>query len=174
MTIFKEASSFCLGPTTIISIYSALSVFYLHLLIMSATLDLAIMTRVAAGSGLTIHQPHEEQYTYAAIAIATAVGMLKHQATRGVLVNIALIYDTTRCGDQLFGRDPRLAVQAVDNFIRKIDSRFPMVTIERRLTNLDCIAYHDRCEWEGTQQSWDPRSSMVGLNTVVRTWYFFL
>lgn len=138
---------------------------------MSATLDLAIMTRVAAGSGLTIHQPHEEQYTYAAIAIATAIGMLKHQATRGALVNIALIYDTNRCGSQLFQRDPRLATQAVDNFIRKIDSRFPMVTIERRLTNLDCIAYHDRCEWEGTQQSWDPRSSMIGLNSVVGASY---
>lgn len=134
---------------------------------MSGTLNLVIFNRTGRDMVPTLYQPADVQYTYAAIAIRTALEILKHPDARRVLTAIAFISDVNDSRGERFHGRRQLAEAAVNNFLVKIENRFPMVTIERRLTHLDCIAYHDRGLWEGSLNSFDPRNSMVGLNSVV-------
>ncbi|RDW81605.1 uncharacterized protein DSM5745_05162 [Aspergillus mulundensis] len=108
--------------------------------------------------------PSDPRYIHATIAISTALDILNHPVTRGILTQMAMTHDNNKTHFNRFNGSKWFAARAVDMFLDKISRDFPVFTIDQNLTHPGCFAYHTRDPWQGTLESWNPTHDSISLN----------
>ncbi|OJJ46421.1 hypothetical protein ASPZODRAFT_166693 [Penicilliopsis zonata CBS 506.65] len=130
---------------------------------MAEVFNFTVFTRFP-GYRMDMHQPESREYTYLAHASRLTVDLLNTANGRQALLALAMEFDAEHYQTALFRGDRRQAQYYVDLFLSKISQTFPAVLIDQTVTHPDNLGHHQRGEWSGSYEEFDPRMQMISLN----------
>ena len=135
---------------------------------MAAISRFTIASRRGDGSDLQAYSPNSVEYTYVASAVNIGLAVLEQDRSKAMVAYLALLFDNLELQAATFGGDMEMARQRTDWFIAQLRANPPAIIVDDTLTNLDCLGYHHRGAWDGSDDEFPFRLQGIHLNGPVR------